>query len=96
MCTVRDSHTAQHLLHTLFAFLLGNAQISEWQFHILLHVQFIDEVETLEHEAYLPLANLRPLTFLEFAHLLAIKKVGSASGIVEQSQDIEQGRFATA
>ena len=95
MGTMRDGHTAQHLLYALLALLLGNAKISEWQFHILLHVQFIDEVEALEHEADMPFANLGALAFLQAAHVLAIEKVGSAGGIVEQSQNVEQRRFTT-
>ena len=56
---MRDGHAAQHLFYTLLTLLLGYAKVGQRQFHVLLDIEFVDQVETLEHEAYLPFAYCR-------------------------------------
>ena len=80
----------------LLALLLGHAEVGEWQLYVLLDIEFVDEVEALEHEAYLALTDTGALALLQLAYLVAIEIVGAAGRIVEQTQDVEQGRLATA
>ena len=83
VCAVADGHPAQHFFNTLLTLLLGYAKVGQRQLHVLLHVQFVDEVETLEHKSYLSFANLRALTLLQLTHFLTIEVIGATGGIVE-------------
>ena len=89
-----------HALHDLRDFLLalggGDIQIAKWQFDVLIHIEFIDQVEALEHEADVALAELGALLFLEAAHFGAEEFIGTAGGIVQQAQNVQQRGFAAA
>ena len=87
---MRDGHAAQHLLHFLFALLLRYTEVGQRQFDVLFHVQLINQIETLEHKAYLSLAHLRALALLELPNVLAIEEISATGWIVKQTQDIQQ------
>ena len=89
MGAVRDCHATQDFLNSLMAFFLRNAQVFQWQFYVLLHIQFVNQVEALEHETYLSLADFGTLTLLERTYVLPVSQILSAGGIVEQSQYIQ-------
>ncbi len=46
-----DAHLIQHLVHTPTAFRAGYFQVKQRQLHVFEYRQFIDQIETLEHEA---------------------------------------------
>lgn len=94
--TMTDVHALHHLLHFLLALSLGYAEIGKRQFYVLLHVELVDEVETLEHETDLSFADGRALVLVEPRHFLAIGPVPARCGVVEESEDIEQCGLATA
>jgi len=48
LSAMRDGHTAQHLFYTLLALLLGNAEIGQRQFHVLLNIQFVNQLALLQ------------------------------------------------
>ena len=87
---MRDGHAAQHLLHALLPLFLRYTEIGQRQLHVFLHVQLVNQVEALEHKAYLTLAHSRALALLQRAHLLSVEPIPAGSGIVEQAQDVQQ------
>ncbi len=91
---VADGHAAQHLFDALLALLLGDAQIGERQFDVLFDVEFVQEVEALEDEANLTFAHLGTLALFEAADFLSVQPILAAGGVVEQTQDVEQGGLA--
>ncbi len=50
-------HAFQHVVYTAFALRCGHSEIGQRQFHVFIHVEFVDEVETLKHEPDLALAQ---------------------------------------
>ena len=58
---VRHPHPFQRLLYALFAFRGRHATVSQRQLHVFINVQIADEVEGLENETNLPVANPRAL-----------------------------------
>ena len=101
-----DFNTAEKLNSLLVKVLMNTGQLMAGESYDLdfdhqfieteKYVQLVDEVEALEHEAYLTLAHLRALTLLQCAYLLSVEPILAAGGIVEQAQDVEQRRLATA
>ena len=85
-----DGHTLHDFLHTLLALGAGYAQIGEGKLYVLLHTQFVYQIEALEHEAYLAFAHIGTLLLLEVFHLAAAQPVLSAGAVVQQSQYVEQ------
>ena len=65
-------------------------QIAQRQLNILIHIQFVNQVEALEHEADIALAELGALLLLKIGHFRAQEFIGAAGGIVQQAQDIQQ------
>src|SRR5690606_577361 len=55
-----------------------------------------DQVEALEHEADVGLADLRATALRMARHILAEKTVDTAAGRIDQSQDMQQRRLAAA
>ena len=87
--TVTYSHALHNILHPLFALLSSDIEISERQLDVLLHVQLVDEVERLEHEAYLSLAHIGAVLLLQCRYFIPVEPILPARGIVEQSKDVE-------
>jgi len=59
-------------------------------------IQFVDEVEALEDESDLSFAVEGPVFFFQCADFTSQQVVFSRSGVVEQSEDVQQGRFAAS
>ena len=95
LAAVRDGHAVHHRFHALTAFLGRHTHVEQRQFDVLEHVEFVDEVKTLEDEANNSLAEVCALVLLQVAHVAAIQQVGAFGGIVEQAEDIQQRGFAT-
>ena len=76
---------------------VADAPIEEWQLHVVEHVERTDEVERLEHEAQRLVAELCQAVVAQCrVNLCATQFHRAAGGFVEQSHDVEQGRFAAA
>ena len=75
-------HTAQHLLHSLFALSRRDIQVGQRQLHVLIDVQLVDQVEALEDEANLSLADGIALLLAQVGHLLSHQAVGATRRVV--------------
>ena len=91
-----DGHALHDLRHLLLALGGRNVQIAQRQLDVLIDIEFVDQVEALEYEADVALAELGALFLLELAYLGAKEFVGTAGGIVQQAQDVQQGGLAAA
>ena len=61
--TVTDVHPFQYLAHTALALVRGNVQVGERKLHVLKHVQLVNQVKALEHEADISLAHVGAVFF---------------------------------
>ena len=93
---MHDLHFIQHCFHPYLPVGRFNAGIDQGQFYILKNSQFIDEVETLEHEPDIVFTEISPFAFIEAGHFNAIEDKTARIGIIEQSQYIQLREFTTA
>ena len=94
--TVADGH-ALHDIRDLGLALGGRyVQIPKRQLNVLIHIEFVDQVEALEHEADVAFAELGTLFLLEAADLGAEEFIGTTGGIVQQAQNVQQRGLAAA
>src|SRR5690606_36524573 len=70
--------------------------VDEWELHVFEDRQFVDEVETLEDEADVMLAQVRALALIEFGHLDIVEKVTSIIQVVKEANDVEQRRLSAS
>ena len=87
---VADGHALHYLGNLGLAFAGADVQVAERQFDILIDIEFVDEVETLEHESDVTLAEGGALLLLEAAHLGTEKLIAAAGRIVQQAEDVEK------
>ncbi len=90
------AHALQRLLRALLALGGGHAPVRQRQLDVLVDRQVADQVEALEDEAHLPVADAGPLRGGEVRHRLAAQPVFAFGGRIEQAEDRHQGRFAAA
>ena len=93
---VRHADFFQRLVHPLLALRRRHAAIGQRQLDVLVDREIADQVERLEDEADLAIADARPLLHLQAAHRLAVQHVLPVGGRVEQAQDGQQRRLAAA
>ena len=93
---VTDVHALEHGGDTLFALASPHVEVFEWQLDVLEDVEFVDEVEALEDESDIALAETGAVALLEVAHFGVTEPVVAGGGVVEEAQDVEQGGLATA
>ena len=91
-----DVHAGHDGLHTLLALGSRDVHVAQRQFDVLIHIQLINEVETLKHEANVALAELGAVLFLEVADLMAEEFVTALGGVVQEAEDVEQGGLAAS
>ena len=94
--TVRNIHAAQDLVDTTLALGRLDAHVDQRQLDVLEDVQFVDQVERLEDEPDIPLAEFRAVFLLEPGDLVAEQRIAARGGIVQKPQDIEQRGLAAA
>jgi len=94
--TMHDWHPFQRCINTAFTFSRWNSHVKERQFDVFINVQFIYQIETLENESNHAFAKLAPLRFWEFRHFSSTEIIFSVGRIIQQTKNIEQGRFTTA
>ena len=90
-----DGHALQDVVHALLAFGGTKPQIGQRQLHVLEDVQLVYQVEALEDEAYLALADAGAVLLVQVGHLLPQQTVAARGGVVQQAEDVQQGGLAT-
>ena len=81
----------ESLLHALLALGSAKATIGQRQFYILLDREVADEIEALEDEADLTVADAGPLGKAQICDRMAVQGIASARRCIQQPQDREQG-----
>ncbi len=94
VAAVHDVHAFELSLHLLFAIGSGCFQVQQREFHVFIHGQFVNQVEGLKHKTDVAFAEIGAVALAHFGHFGAKKVVLALAGIVEQSEDIEQGRLS--
>ena len=93
---VRHADLLQRLLHALLALRGAHAAIGQRQLDVLVDRQVADQVEGLEDEADLAVADARALGRLELLDRPAVERVAALGRRVQQAQDREQRGLAAA
>ena len=93
---VGDVHAAHYFLDAVFAFRRAHFEVGQRQFDVFIDVELVDEVETLEDEADVALAELRAVLLFEVRHLLTEEFVTALGRVVQEAEDVHQRRFAAA
>ena len=93
---VADGHSLHNFRDLLLALGSADVQVAKRQFDVLIHIEFVDEVEALEHKAYVALAELGALLLLEASHLGVEQLVAAARRVVQQTQNVQQRGLAAA
>ena len=70
---VADVHPFQDIVHHLLTLAGFYFQVGKREFHVFEHVQFVNQVEALEHETDVAFADLRTLLLLEMPDFPGIK-----------------------
>jgi hypothetical protein len=73
-----------------------HATVDQWQLHILEDGEVTNEIEALENEADFAVPDASALREREIGHLVAIQHVGAVGRRVEQTEDGQHCRLATA
>ena len=94
--TMADGHTLHNLRDLGLALAGADIQIAQRQLNVLIHIEFVDQVEALEHKADVALAELGALLLLQAADFGAEEFIGTAGGIVQQAEDVQQRGLAAA
>ena len=90
---VADVHPLQDGSNHFLALGWLHTEVGEREFDILEDVQFVYQVEALEDEADIALANLRALLFFEVANFFVAQVIVALGGVVEQAQNIQERGF---
>ena len=86
----------ERLLNPLFAFRPAHAAIGEREFDVFEDRQVADEIEALEDEADLAIADAGALGEAEVGHRLAVERVTPCGGRIKQTEDGQQRGLAAA
>ena len=94
---VRHADALERFHHALLA--VGRRHllpVGERQFDVLVHREIADQVETLEDESDLLVADARALCEVQVLDRLAVQQVAPVGGRVQQADDREQRGLAAA
>ena len=94
--TMGNLHAVEGPVHTLHPFADGHAGIEQRQFDVLEHRQFVYQVEALEDEAQVTVAQVGAVVLLPSGHFLPHEPQFTRGRIVQQAHDVEQRGLATA
>lgn len=75
---------------------VGAAFQFQGQHHVLQRIEAVEQLERLEHEAYMGRADARTLVLVEVAEGVPGETDLAAAGLVEPGEQAEQGRLAGA
>src|SRR5438045_9481161 len=93
---MRHANFLEGFVHALFTLSSAHLAIGERQLDVFVDCEIADEVEALEDEADLLIADARAIREVEALHRLVVQYEGAISGSVEQSNDRQQRRLAAA
>ena len=74
----------------------GDARVDEGQLHVGQRRRAWEQVEALEDEADLAVANFGQAIIVHLAHVLSVEQIHAAGRHIQRPQDVHQGRFAGA
>ena len=94
--SMADVHPLHDVRDLLLALGRADVQVAQRKLDILIDIEFVDEVEALEHETDDPFTKLGALLLFEVRYFSAEKFIGTAGGIVQQAQDVQQRGLAAA
>ena len=83
-------------MHPLLALGRRHPAIGERKLDVLVHRQIADQIERLENESDLAIADARALGELQVLHRLGVQHVGAVGGRIEQAQNRQQRGFPAA
>src|SRR5207253_10360380 len=78
------------------AFHPGGARVHEWQLEVARHGRARDEVEVLENEPDLAVADVRELEVIERPDVDAVEEIRALRRQIETADDVHQRRLAAA
>ena len=93
---VAEPHQLERLLGAPAALLVLDPGVDQRQLDVVQGVGPRQEVEGLEHEPDLLVANARQLVVGELPDLLALERVGAAGGRIEAADQVHERRLARA
>jgi hypothetical protein len=93
---MRHADALKRFLHPLAPLLGGHAAIGERQLDVLVHGEIADQVERLEDEADLLVADAGAIGEGEVGDLLLVQPIAAFRRGIEQPEDRQQRRLATA
>ena len=71
--TMTDIHSFQYIFHHPATFRSFDSQISQRQFHIFIHIQFVYQIEALEYKTQFTFTNACTLFFFQIPYFLSQK-----------------------
>src|SRR5881394_744371 len=96
IAAVREAHAREHALGLGLALGEAQAAIDQRLHHVLERRCARQQVEVLEDEADLLVADVGERILVEPAHVVAVQHVATRSGRVETADDVHQRRLARA
>src|SRR5690606_34321607 len=91
---VRHPHALERLEHALLALLLvQSGSVRQRQLDVLEHREIADQIERLEDEADLAVANFRALRVVELLDRRAVQPVAAPARRIEQPEDRQERRL---
>jgi hypothetical protein len=93
---VRHLHALERFVDSRAPLRARQSPINQGQLHVFPDAQLAEQVERLEDEADLPIAEARPSAAIERANVHAVQSVSARGRLLQQAQDGEQGRLAGA
>ncbi len=89
-------HLLEHGFDALLALGGRHLVVAQWQLDVLEHRELVDEIEALEYEAEVRLAQLRALAPRATRHFLSEQLVAAVAGRIDEPQDMHERRLAAA
>ena len=93
---VRHPNFFERFVHQFLTFRARRTAVGEGQLDVFVYGQVADQVERLEDEADLAVADACPLVHLQPRNGLTVQNVSPVAGRVEQAQNGQQRGFAAA
>src|SRR6185312_11151140 len=95
-CSCRETDARERLMHRAPALGATQTPVAQRYLDVLLDVQVTDEIECLEDEPDLLVAQARAPVIVEAAHIHSVPPVLAAGELLEQAGDGEKRRLARA
>src|SRR3979490_2446980 len=93
---MREVHPLPSSRHAATSLGSGYAAVNQSDFHILSHIEVIDQIEVLEDETDARTSKQCELLLRASGNVLSHEPVSTGCRGVDEPQNVEQCRFATA